>query len=68
MTSVQDRSDNRVGDRRWTRCRSSRGASLVEYALLVALIGVACITAVGFLGGSNDGSLSKSASSIVNAN
>jgi pilus assembly protein Flp/PilA len=29
-----------------------RGASLVEYALLVALIAVACIAAVSFLGGS----------------
>ena len=28
-----------------------RGASLVEYALLVALIAVACIAAVSFLGG-----------------
>ena len=29
-----------------------RGASLVEYALLVALIAVVCIAAVTFLGGS----------------
>lgn len=29
-----------------------RGASLVEYALLVALIAVVCIAAIGFLGGS----------------
>lgn len=28
-----------------------RGASLVEYALLVALIAVVCIAAVSFLGG-----------------
>ena len=27
-----------------------RGASLVEYALLVALIAVVCIVAIGFLG------------------
>lgn len=29
-----------------------RGASLVEYALLVALIAVVCIGAVSFIGGS----------------
>ncbi len=38
----------------WLRTRfadSERGASLVEYALLVALIAVVCIVAIGFLGG-----------------
>ncbi len=30
--------------------RSDRGASLVEYALLVALIAVVCIVAVSLLG------------------
>ena len=37
----------------WLRARfgdSERGASLVEYALLVALIAVVCIVAVSFLG------------------
>ena len=33
------------------RVRSDRGASLVEYALLVALIAVVCIVAVTTLGG-----------------
>ena len=32
------------------RCRTDRGASLVEYALLVALIALVCIAAVTFLG------------------
>src|SRR5688572_4394201 len=32
------------------RIKSDRGASLVEYALLVALIAVVCIVAIGFLG------------------
>lgn len=32
------------------RCKTERGASLVEYALLVALIAVVCILAVTFLG------------------
>ena len=39
---------------RWQRVRSRHdddlGASLVEYALLVALIAVVCITAITFLG------------------
>ena len=30
--------------------RDERGASLVEYALLVALIAVVCIAAIAFLG------------------
>lgn len=33
-----------------SRVTSERGASLVEYALLVALIAVVCIGAVTFLG------------------
>ena len=32
--------------------RDERGASLVEYALLVALIAVVCIAAISLLGGS----------------
>jgi pilus assembly protein Flp/PilA len=37
----------------WVRARfgqSERGASLVEYALLVALIAVVCILAITFVG------------------
>lgn len=33
-----------------SRVRSERGASLVEYSLLVALIAVVCVGAVTFLG------------------
>jgi Flp pilus assembly pilin Flp len=33
------------------RSRADRGASLVEYTLLVAFIALACFTALGFLGG-----------------
>jgi pilus assembly protein Flp/PilA len=44
-----------------------RGASLVEYALLLALIAVVCIGAVTFFGGSLDDSFSKSGSSIAAA-
>lgn len=32
------------------KCKTDRGASLVEYALLVALIAVVCIIAITFLG------------------
>ena len=32
------------------RCRTDRGASLVEYALLLALIAVVCIGAISFIG------------------
>ena len=44
------------------KARSERGASLVEYALLVALIAVVCIAAVSTLGkraSSNFGSISS---------
>jgi len=33
-----------------SRCKIDRGASLVDYALLVALIAVVCIAAVTLLG------------------
>lgn len=41
-----------------------RGASLVEYALLVALVAVACIAAVTFFGGATGASLSQSDGSL----
>lgn len=44
--------------------RLERGASLVEYALLVALIAIVCVSAVQFLGGSAKGSLDRSGSSM----
>ena len=44
-----------------------RGASLVEYALLRALIAVVGIGAVTFVGSSEAGSFTRSASSIVGA-
>jgi len=34
------------------RYKSERGASLVEYALLVALIAIVCVVAISFLGSS----------------
>ncbi len=42
-----------------------RGASLVEYALLVALIAVVCIVAVSFLGREASSKFTKVGSSIA---
>ena len=47
--------------------RSEKGASLVEYALLVALIAVACIVAIGFLGQSAKDNFNEVGSSIAGA-
>jgi pilus assembly protein Flp/PilA len=46
------------------RCRTDRGASLVEYALLVALIAVVCIAAVTLLGQNASSKFSNVASAI----
>ena len=46
------------------RCKTDRGASLVEYALLVALIAVVCIAAVTFIGQSANTKFSTVGSSI----
>lgn len=46
--------------------RSETGASLVEYALLVALIAVVCIVAITFLGKSTGSKLSNLGSNIEN--
>ena len=53
--------------RAWIECRSSteRGASLVEYALLVALIAVVCIVAVTFLGRAVSSKFSSVGSAIT---
>jgi pilus assembly protein Flp/PilA len=44
--------------------RSERGAALVEYALLVALIAVVCIAAITLLGKSADKKFSEVASRL----
>ena len=44
--------------------RTERGASLVEYALLVALIAVVCIVAVSLLGSNASHKFSTIASAI----
>jgi pilus assembly protein Flp/PilA len=51
----------------WARARfgdTDRGASLVEYALLVALIAVLCIAALRFLSGRVSSGLSDVGSSV----
>ena len=45
--------------------KSERGASLVEYALLVALIAVICIVAIAFLGKSASTKFSTIGSSVA---
>jgi pilus assembly protein Flp/PilA len=45
--------------------RTERGASLVEYVLLVSLIAVVCIVAIGFLGNSASSKFNKVGSSIA---
>ena len=47
--------------------RSERGAALVEYALLLALIAVVCIIALQFLGESASEKFSKVGNSIAGA-
>ncbi len=44
--------------------KTERGASLVEYALLVALIAVACIAAVNVLSGGVDDTFSSAGNSL----
>ena len=54
----------------WMRARfgdTERGASLVEYALLVALIAVVCIAAIALLGGNASDKLSEVGDSIGGA-
>jgi pilus assembly protein Flp/PilA len=44
--------------------RDEKGASLVEYALLVALIAVVCIAAISFLGGNASSKFSQIGSAV----
>lgn len=44
--------------------RDQRGASLVEYAMLLALIAVVAVVGVSFFGSSTGGGLNKSSSCI----
>ncbi|HPU39724.1 MAG TPA: Flp family type IVb pilin [Microthrixaceae bacterium] len=46
------------------QAKTERGASLVEYALLVALIAVVCIAAVSFIGTSANSKFSQVGNSL----
>ncbi len=46
------------------QAKTERGASLVEYALLVALIAVACIAAIGALAGGAQDTFTEVGSSL----
>jgi len=50
--------------RAWLARRDERGASLVEYALLVALIAVVCIVAVSLLGSNASNKFSSVGSAL----
>ena len=47
-----------------TRMRNERGASIVEYALLLALIAIVCVAAVTLVGTTTSDSFSRSASKL----
>lgn len=44
--------------------RHERGASLVEYGLLLAMIALVCVAALGFLGGNLSGNYSSNTTSL----
>ena len=46
---------------------SQRGASLVEYVLMVSLIAMVCLAAMSYFGGGNGGSLDRSSNLISSA-
>ncbi len=50
-----------------TRSRDDRGASMVEYALLLSLIVIVCLASVTFFGGENQASIGNSASEVAEA-
>ena len=47
-----------------TLAKSERGASLVEYALLLALIAVVCVTALSTFGGELSSNFSSTADAL----
>jgi Flp pilus assembly pilin Flp len=49
------------------RFHGDRGASLTEYALLIALIAFVCVGAIQYFGSTNGGSINNSSNSIVTA-
>lgn len=60
-------SENAAMDRGVQRLTGDTGASLVEYALLVSLIALVCISALVYFQNETRGTLSRSSSAIANA-
>jgi Flp pilus assembly pilin Flp len=52
----------------WTRKHGERGASMVEYALLVALIAIVAIGGLRALGNQVDGKFNQIQQTLVNTN
>ena len=67
MDTTHDTPAGRRRSRRRTGHAAERGASLVEYALLIALIAVVMIGAVTLLGDTASDSLDGSSSSLMDA-
>jgi hypothetical protein len=44
-----------------------QGATMMEYLMMLSLIVVVCLVAIGYLGGSNNASMSSSSNSITKA-
>jgi pilus assembly protein Flp/PilA len=49
------------------RFRDDRGATMVEYALMLALIALVCVIAVTLVGSGANGLFTKNGNAIVNA-
>jgi uncharacterized protein (UPF0333 family) len=47
-----------------TRKNERRGVTAMEYLMMISLILVVCLITIGYLGGTNNTSMSSSASSI----
>ena len=52
---------------RGQRCRGEDGSNLVEYALLVSLIMLACVAAASYFADATNTKMSTSSSAITNA-
>ncbi|KPK65222.1 MAG: hypothetical protein AMK73_03585 [Planctomycetes bacterium SM23_32] len=53
--------------RAWMALRSNKGQSLVEYALILALVAIVVITALTALGGHTENAMSNVANTLGNA-
>jgi uncharacterized protein (UPF0333 family) len=47
--------------------KSRRGATLMEYLMMISLIVVVCLIAIGYVGTANSGNMNSSAKSISKA-